>query len=343
MTEIIENSVAESEWCRFLKDCPGATIYHTPEWKRFLEQTFQYKPHYLFATDNSGNVVGLLPLFHVRSRLTGNRLCSVPFSHECGCLGDQEVCATLVDEAIAIRAKNTIDKIEIRNFSGHEGFRRIQYFSTHLLDLSANPEDTWKLLEKGSVRWAVKKAKNLGVTVSTSPHIDDLKKFHELNRITKQNLGVPSHPWKFFENLFSTLDGYVTLYLSYFENQIIGGGIMVRYKEHVLYGYGAADPDFRHLHPYNAFIWKSIEDACIQGYRCFDFGRTSFTDAGLIQFKKKWGTREKKLYYSLYPDSSKMSMPSRDSSLYRLANAGIRYMPMPVYSKFSDRIFSHFG
>jgi len=271
---------------RVLQTQGNATLYHTPEWKAFLEKTFGYESRYLFATDESGRLIGMLPLFEVRSRLTGNRLCSVPFSHECGCLGNDIACIALIEEAITIKDKQHIEKIEIRGTVENAAFQKKNAFCTHKLNLSSNPEEIWRQLNKSSVRWAVKKAEKLGVSVASSTDIEDLKEFYELNCITKQSLGVPCHPWEFFKNLFSILDGYVRLYLARHEDSIIAGGVIECYKGQVLYGYGAADPDCLSLHPYNAFIWKSIEDACINGCRIYDFGRTSYDNTGLIQFKK---------------------------------------------------------
>ena len=342
MVEIVSH-IPENEWKRFLDGCSDATLYHTPEWKKFLEKTFDYEPHYLFATDESGQMTGMLPLFHVKSRLTGNRLCSVPFSHKCGFLGDDAAFSTLIDEAVALITRLNIEKIEIRSAVNNPRFQDGNAFCTHILELFQSPEITWKQLDKGSVRWAVKKAEKLGVSVLSSTNIEDLKEFYELNCITKQNLGVPCHPWEFFKNLFSLLDGYVKIYLSKLRGEIIAGGVMEYYKDNVLYGYGAADPDHIDVHPYNAFIWKSIEDACVSGCRTYDFGRTSYDNVGLIQFKKRWGTQEIKLHYSYYPASGRSIITDRNSSLYRLGNSVIRKMPLSAYKVFSNNNFKRFG
>lgn len=342
MVEIV-SSINLNEWHDFLLSQSDATLYHTPEWKMFLEKTFNYKPRYLFATDECGQLVGMLPLFEVRSRLTGNRLCSVPFSHECTCLGDSVTRTALIDKAVSLRDCHRITKIEIRSAVENPLFHEMNAFCTHILELSQNLEETWKQLDKSSVRWAVKKAGKLGVSVASSTNAEDLKEFYELNCLTKQSLGVPCHPWEFFKNLFSILEGYVQMYLSRHEGRIIAGGVMECYKGQVLYGYGAADPNHLDLHPYNAFIWKSIEDACVNGCRTYDFGRTSYDNTGLIQFKKKWGTQERGLCYSYYPASSKSVVTERDSTIYRLGNSVIRAMPMSAYKAFSTSIFGYFG
>jgi FemAB-related protein (PEP-CTERM system-associated) len=342
MVEIVGN-VNDIEWHNFLHSHCSATLYHTPEWKRFLEKTFDYKSHYLFATDDCGSLIGLLPLFHVRSRLTGNRLCSVPFSHYCGCLGDRITCTALIDEAVTFKTKCNIEMIEIRNTVKDPRFQGTNAFCTHILKLSHNPDETWKRLEKGSVRWAVKKAEKLGVSVVSSTNTEDLKEFYELNCITKQNLGVPCHPWELFKNLFSLLNGYIMMYFSRYEGSIIAGGVMEYYKDQVLYGYGAADPNYLDVHPYNAFIWKSVEDACLNDCRIYDFGRTSYDNIGLIQFKKKWGAQKRELYYSYYPASEKSIVTNRSSPLYRVGKPVIQKMPMSLYKTFSKSLFSHFG
>ncbi|MGV8115807.1 lipid II:glycine glycyltransferase FemX [Methanothrix soehngenii] len=342
MVEIIANANAD-EWHKFLQTQCDATLYHTPEWKAFLEKTFGYEPRYLYATDESGRLIGMLPLFEVKSRLTGNRLCSVPFSHECGCLGDSVTRNALIDGAVAFRDKSHIEKIEIRSTVENPCFQEKNTFCTHILELSQNLQETWKRLDKSSVRWAIRKSEKLGVSVESSTTIEDLKEFYELNCLTKQILGVPCHPWKFFKNLFSILNGNVRMYISRHKGNTIAGGVIEHYRDRVLYGYGAADPSQLYLHPYNAFIWKSIEDACINGCRAYDFGRTSCDNTGLIQFKKKWGTQERELCYSYYPSSGRSVVTERDSTICRLGNSVIRTMPMSAYKAFSMSVFGHFG
>ncbi len=131
------------------------------------------------------------------------------------------------------------------------------------------------------------------VEVNSTKDVDDLKSFYELNCINKKNSGVPCHPWKFFKNIFTFLNGNVALYTVIYNDLIIAGGIFLYFYERVIYGYGASHPDSLNFYPNNAFIWKSIEDACVNGYKYFDFGRVSYDNKGLINFKKRGGTIEK--------------------------------------------------
>lgn len=342
MTEIVTN-VKEEDWKNFLDSCAAATIYHTPEWESFLIKTFGYESKYLFSKNENGEIEGFLPLFYLRSKITGNRLCSVPFSHICGYIGSEDSKSLLIEEGVNIYSKLNADYLEIRDFSALETFCFQNSFSTHILDLCSDVDKVWYKLEKKSARWATTKSKSLGVEASSTNNIEDLKEFYEINALTKRDLGVPCHPWKFFKNMFELLNNYVTLYVAKYNNEIIAGGIIESFKDNVLYGYGAAHPDYLKFHPYNAFIWKSIEDACINGYTYFDFGRTSYDNKGLFDFKKRWGTTEKKLYYSYYPANPEKLTENRESFKYKYGTKVIQKMPVLAYKKFSDSMFQHFG
>ena len=205
-------------------------------------------------------------------------------------------------------------------------------------------EQVWKKLDKGSVRWSIKKSQKSDLTIDTTKDIEDLKGFYELNCITKREKGVPCHTWVFFKNLFNFLSDHVSLYVvRNGSREIIAGGIMTYFKGTVVYGYGAADPNYLKLHPYHAFLWKAIEDACLKGFKYFDFGRTSYDNDGLIDFKKRWGTEESILYYGFYPKNPGSITEKRDNSRYRHATKMIRKMPIPIYKKFSDTVFGSFG
>ena len=342
MVEIVKN-VKTNEWNDFINNINSSTIYHTPEWRLFLVKTFNYDQKYLFAKDDTGKITGMLPLFYIKSRITGNRLCSSPFSHICGAIGNQESNEELINEAIKLHNALGTNYLEVRDNLTNPAFKSQNLFSTYILDLSTDPLDVWGKLDKGSVRWAVKKSQKNGVKVIKTNNPEDILKFYELNRVTKKELGVPCHPLAFINNLFIYMNKYLSLYISIYDNDVIGGGIMEYFKDAVLYGYGAANPNYLKQYPYNAFIWKSIEDACNSGYKHYDFGRTSYDNRGLSDFKSRWNTYEQKLFYSYFPDKKYSVSDNRSSLKYNLTTDIIKKSPMILYSYFSEGIFKHFG
>lgn len=340
----VTHKVKEKEWKEFLSRSEYATVYHTPEWKKTLEESFGYKPYYLFVKDESDLIVGMLPLFYVKSKLTGNRLSSLPFSHISGPVGDKATKNFLISEAINLYKNLGASYLEIRDRVEDNRFLSKNMFSTYILELNPNIEEVWKQLHKGSVRWAIKKSEKSGVVVDTAKDIESLKEFYDLNCLGKRKIGVPCHPWKFFKNLFRFMNDYISLYVAKYQGDIIGGGIMMHYKDTVIYGYGAAHPSYLKLYPYNAFLWKSIKDACLSRYKYFDLGRAHYNvERGLMDFKRRWGTIEKKLYYSYYSKNKDLKILDMSGLKYRLGTKVIRKMPMPIYKKFSDRIFGSLG
>lgn len=338
----VVSAVEENEWNDFLSQCKAAAIYHTPEWKIFLEKTFSYEPHYLFALNETGKIIAMLPLFSIKSKLTGSRLCSVPFSHICGYIGSNSAFDTVMDEALSLYKYLRLDYLEIRSAVAVDGLTAENKFNTYLLELTPNHEATWKKLNSNAKR-NIKKAANMGVSVETTKSLEDLKEFYELNCINKRGIGVPCHPWVFFKNLFEILNDYVHLYVSKHDDKIIGGGVMICYKDTAIYSYGASRPEYLKYYPYYAYIWRCVEDFCRGGYKIFDFGRADSESAGLIEFKKRWGTEEKRLYYSYYPGIPQSIGHNRDSLKFRLAARAVNGMPISFYKKLSDITFKHFG
>ncbi|MDD1653319.1 MAG: GNAT family N-acetyltransferase, partial [Methanomicrobiales archaeon] len=117
----IGRDVPEAAWRDYLVSVDG-DLWYTPEWTRFLEQTFRYPRYHLYATDGSGTVTGFLPLFRVKSRLTGDRLSSAPFTHICGPLGSGEDRAALLAAACRLREDLGAGTLEIHDRIGSGRF-----------------------------------------------------------------------------------------------------------------------------------------------------------------------------------------------------------------------------
>jgi len=337
----IVSRIKREDWEEFLKSYPGAKIVHTPQWKDFLEKSFNFEGKYLFSLDENDLVTGMLPLFRSRRMLGGSRLCASPFSGECGFLGDDKSFGQILERAMNLAGDSAY--LEIRSPIVGNNFEVKNLFSTYVLELSTDVSAVWEKLNKGSVRRAIKKSLDKGVQVVETGNTEDLKAFYELNCINKKEKGVPCHPWAFFRNMFELVGNYSKLYLSMHEGIPIAGGIMNFYKENMSYGYGASDPNYLDHYPNNAFLWKSIQDACLSGYKYYDFGRVSYDNVGLINFKQRWGTVEKKLYYSFYPRSLSTFTEDRTNLNFELATNIIKRAPMAIYKNFSDAVFKYFG
>ena len=196
-------------------------------------------------------------------------------------------------------------------------------------------------IDTKSVRWAINRARKDGVTVNTSSTLEDVKRFYQLNQMTKRRIGVPGHPHIFLKNICSVMDAYTKLYLAEFERLPIGGIITHSFKDTVSYAYAASDPKFMRYHPNELLLWKAIEDSYSNGYRYFDFGKTSPDNEGLGRFKKHWGTEKNKLYYYYYPRIPKLISANRSGIKYRLITSLWRRLPLCFIQTLSLIAFRH--
>src|SRR3569832_1379763 len=62
-----------AQWDAYVNAHPDATFFHRVGWKRVSEAAFGHRSHFMLA-DRGGEIVGVLPLAEIRSRLFGHSL-----------------------------------------------------------------------------------------------------------------------------------------------------------------------------------------------------------------------------------------------------------------------------
>ena len=334
--------ISAEEWQTYVKNHPNGLIYHLPEWKEVLEETFHHKPFYLFAKDEEGRLCGVLPLFQIKGALTGNRLVSLPLSYICGPIASSEaILAELVGTAQNLSNELKCRYLELRMTRPEAlGLEANEYFSTYVLELS-EPQTVWKKLHQKGVRWAVGKARKDGVVIRMGNTPDCWKIFSYLNQQTKRNLGVPAHPFGFFKGIIQRLAKFTKLYLAEVEGKSVAGIVTFSFKDTVCYAYGASDARYLNYHPNDLLIWQAVEESCNQGYRYFDFGKTSPDNEGLVRFKKHWGTEPRTLYYYYYPGIPNLISANRSGKAYRLITSLWKRLPLSVTQPLGSLAFKH--
>ncbi|MBP6800955.1 MAG: peptidoglycan bridge formation protein FemAB, partial [Zoogloea sp.] len=87
-----------SRWNAFVFGCPDATFFHRIEWRDIMESVFRHRTHYLLA-ERDGQIVAVLPLVEVKSRLFGHAMTSLPFAVYGGIAGSDAEAVDALDEA----------------------------------------------------------------------------------------------------------------------------------------------------------------------------------------------------------------------------------------------------
>lgn len=327
----------------YIEHQPSGTIYHTPNWREILNHSFGYTDLSLIATDEKEKIVGYLPLVQVNKYLTGNRLISLPFSYICGPLADSEaILKKLLLKAKTLQETVRGQYLEIRSaIPLNIHWPVAHYYASYVVNLSTDQDSVWKKIDKGSIRWAINKAKKEGVKVIRGRNLRHLQIFYRLNGQNKRNLGIPAHPWRFLKNIWQTMPQNTRIYLAKYQNKFVAGIMTLNFRDTIIYAYGASDKSYLKFHPNNLIIWQAIQDGCREGYKYFDFGRSAESDKSISAYKKRWGTFKKETYY-YYPKSVRKFTDERQGMGYRFVRAIWQRLPLPITQGLSNILFGQF-
>src|SRR5947209_1161334 len=126
------NDPLQEKWDRFVLAHPHGSPFHLLAWKRTIEETFGYQPHYVVATE--GNVIrGVLPLFLVKNLLIKRALISSPFAVYGGILADSaEAHEALHKQVMRLGSDLGVQYVELRNAWPEQcvGFDKISRYVT---------------------------------------------------------------------------------------------------------------------------------------------------------------------------------------------------------------------
>ena len=294
--------IRDGNWIEFVKQSPGATLFHHPSWSICLSQTYGYRPFVVVMKDSDGQILAGLPVMEINSWLTGNRWVSLPFSDHCSPLFNNEndlelFCHELVHKNMEFNSPG----IEIRQkLPPLDGIVRKNSYFIHYLKLDEKQEELFKKFRKKGVQYCIKKAAKSDIDITQSTELESLMTFYNLHLMTRKKHGVPIQPKKYFVKLWEHIinQGMGFVMLAHHKDKTIAGGVFLHYNKDMIYKYGAADPAYMNLYGTYALLWEAIQWGCNNNYEIMDWGKTEKNNQGLRNFKLGWGTEEKELIYS---------------------------------------------
>jgi lipid II:glycine glycyltransferase (peptidoglycan interpeptide bridge formation enzyme) len=199
----------EKKWDEFVKKTELATFCHQIKWKNIIENTYRLQNYFLFAENDNGDVVGVLPLFMVKDLFFGKRLISIPFVPYGGvCCETDAVGKELIDEAIAIGNKFNVDYCELRSIREQEctkNFIRANIFVTSILTLGNTPDSTLENMQRNKRKNVLKSERNDLHIKFFSEDPDIFPDFFDIYSQNSRRLGTPQHGEEFFKNILKYL------------------------------------------------------------------------------------------------------------------------------------------
>jgi len=86
------------------------------------------------------------------------------------------------------------------------------------------------------------------------------------------------------------------LLLAYHCGKVIGGTLYLTWKDICYYKFNASDSESLTLRPNNLLTWAGVLEAKRRGCESLDFGRSSASQAGLIEYKAGYGAGERDIF-----------------------------------------------
>lgn len=283
------------KWNQFVDQSLLAKIYHRAEWQSLIKDVFGHDSVYLQALDEHGQIVGILPIVKMESKLFGRFAVSMPYFNYGGAVGNDVLIETLMMQKAREYFDNSrLDFIEFRDEKPRDGFPGKQEKITMILPLMDDPEAMFNSY-KAKIRSQIKRPLRDNVNIIFGGE-EYLNEFYEAFTTNMRDLGTPPYTKHFFAEILRRFPENAYLAIARKDNEVAGAAFLLGYKDMLEIPWASTVRKFNPLGVNMLMYWEVIRSAIEKGYKYFDFGRCS-RDSGTHRFKKQWGAEEKQLYW----------------------------------------------
>lgn len=352
MTVSVINPSEDKRWDEFVLNHPMGSVYQLSSYEELIRQTFRQATPYYIIIEEGNKIKAGVPFFLLRSWLMGTRMVSLPFSSYSDLLVDnKDQFDAIFEKARKILEENRGSNIEFRMLkNGHAVsdrniLRKEEGYKYHILKIQGSPDSMMKSFHKTCIQNRIKKAIKNNVSVARGQTDEDLRAFYHVLVHNRRHLGLPPQPFLLFENFrkFLSDKGIFELLLAKWNDRVVAGFILLKFKKTIIIDYIAQNHDFDHISPAHLLFWETIRMAFRDGYQYVDFGKSGSENMGLIIFKKRWGCQEYDLPYYYYPNSEEVGNHKESSTTYKLANQFFKWAPLWMGRVVSRFLYKHLG
>jgi FemAB-related protein (PEP-CTERM system-associated) len=282
-----------ARWDSFVASCPEATFFHRAGWRQVLERAFGHDTYYLFA-ESDGRIEGILPLGHLRSRLFGNALVSVPFCVYGGVAAASDAArAVLTLAARELAERLNVDYLEMRNLAPqHADWMTKDLYVTFRKSLDPDPEKNLLAIPRKQ-RAMVRKGIEAGLQGALD---DNIGRFYDAYADSVRRLGTPVFSRKYFQTLRDVFGQDCEVLTITRNGHVVSSVMSFYFRDEVLPYYGGGTREAREVAGNDFMYWELMRRACERGVRVFDYGRSK-KGTGPYSFKKNWGFEPQPLHY----------------------------------------------
>jgi len=297
-------------WRRVVEESAEANLAHAPEWLPIIQRAYGHDPFYLSAEDDQGGSA-VLPAFVVRRPFFGSVVTSMPFLDSGGPCGSSPALSRILIEHLIAEARGIgARSIELRCSKRIDiGIRPAEHKVNMTLPVPADVGRLWGQLDK-DVRYQIRKAERSGLTIE-SGGAEKLTAFYDMFAVRMRDLGSPVHAPGFLAAVVDHFGSRARVLLVRKDGMTIGGLIALAFKDRLTVPWASCLKEHFSLCPNMLLYWEALRAACAEGFRRFDFGRSS-RDTGPYRFKCQWGAQEEPLFWYTIPIAASAARSTSD-------------------------------
>lgn len=316
----------------FMKGRVDGTPFHRPAWLTAIARGTGNRAHMLAAIAPSGQIVGLLPLTHMKSRLFGQALVSSGFAVDGGILADDpNVIASLATAAQDMARQRGIGAVELRggpapaaDWIMHEG-RHVGFARPIAADdeaeLLAVPRKHRAELRKGIA--------NPALRIETGRDDRVLRAHYRVYSESVRNLGTPVFPARLFREVLAAFGEDADILVVHEGDRPVSAVLTLYHRGRVMPFWGGGVADARRLRSNELMYYRLMAHGRERGMAMFDFGRSK-AGSGQAAWKKSFGFDPVPLAYHSWSPSGERRDISPNSPQYQRKVELWKKLPLPI-------------
>jgi len=349
-------------WNDYVTTHKNGFVYHLFEWKKAIEAAYGFDCPY-FILEHKNRIRGIMPTAHIRLPFGRGRLVSQPYCDVGGALTDEpEMADSLFAYVSQYARQRRISEIEIRDIpefppgsEGHISCNGENTFSSGSLEPSVSgkvrmlldlPKDSEELLSsfKSKLRSQIRKPIRDGLTAEVGGK-EMLAEFYSVFAENMRALGSPTHSMKWLDSVLTHFGDKAKCGMVYMPDKTpAAGGIILCHNKFVSIPWASSVPRLNRFNPNMLLYWTFLKFAADNGYRYFDFGRST-PNEGTYKFKAQWGAKSHPLIWKKWEigrngvhSASAVSNFHSNSRIRPMAATVIQHTPLPFATFLGSRI-----
>jgi FemAB-related protein (PEP-CTERM system-associated) len=268
----------------FVRQHAAGTPFHLTGWSRAIASGCGQRAHYLLAEQADGELVGILPLTEMRSRLFGKAMVSAGFAVDGGILGGAR--ESLASGAWSLAQACGCPGVELRGGDAPEGWETDETSYLGFVRALAADDDAELLAIPRKQRAEVRRSLGFDLEVATGTGATMLAEHYRVYAESVRNLGTPVFPAALFRAVVHEIDADI---LTVRHGGRAVASVLSLYHGGTVYPYwGGGTAEARALRANDRLYYALMSHARARGCTRFDFGRSK-TGTGAAAFKKNWG------------------------------------------------------